>query len=310
MQVCELRQSRRVQDHKEARDVEAEQLAQAQPELSSPIQPAEGNDGNGPEDHEIMVADALVSQQAPMESVGVPPDDFLCTVCRKYAQDILYAEILQHAEAHPRFCMDEQGIIWITNLRNRTVAHEVVGHFGTTKTLEYLRQQYWWPQMHAEVDKIPMTEFAINASVSETTRYAPFELNGGYMPSMIREIRSDDVLHKGVKDFALQALENLASTHDAIIAALYDANDDTLFPNRVTPEAYDFGAGDDQEWFVEEIKGHWWHKGTNLELEVQWSAGDTTWESYTTCAKLTALDWYLELQGVKRPSQLAKRPQD
>ncbi len=37
-------------------------------------------------------------------------------------------------------------------------------------------------------DKIPMTEFAINASVSKTTGYAPFELNGGYMPSMIKEI--------------------------------------------------------------------------------------------------------------------------
>ncbi|KAG6889167.1 hypothetical protein C0992_006214 [Termitomyces sp. T32_za158] len=85
------------------------------------------------------------------------------------------------------------------------------------------------------------------------------------------------------------------------------ANDDVLFLNRVTPEAYDFGADDNQEWFVEEIKGHQWQNGTNLELKVQWSAGDTTWELYQTCSKLAALDRSLELQGVKRPSQLAKR---
>jgi hypothetical protein len=37
-------------------------------------------------------------------------------------------------------------------------------------------------------DRIDLTEFAINASILETTRYAPFELNGGHMPSMIHEI--------------------------------------------------------------------------------------------------------------------------
>ena len=29
-----------------------------------------------------------------------------------------------------------------------------------------------------------MTEFAINASVLEMTKFAPFESDGGYMPSM------------------------------------------------------------------------------------------------------------------------------
>jgi hypothetical protein len=67
------------------------------------------------------------------------------------------------------------------------------------------------------VDRTDMTEFAINASVLETTRYTPFELNGGYMPSMIREFRSDDLIPKGIKSFAQQALWNLAEAHDAII---------------------------------------------------------------------------------------------
>ena len=38
------------------------------------------------------------------------------------------------------------------------------------------------------IDKVDMVEFAINSSVSGTTGYAPFELNYGYMPSMIKEI--------------------------------------------------------------------------------------------------------------------------
>ncbi len=62
-----------------------------------------------------------------------------------------------------------------------------------------------------------MTEFAINASISETTRYAPFELNRGYMPSMIKELKGNEVVAQGVNEFALAALQNLADTHNAII---------------------------------------------------------------------------------------------
>ena len=67
------------------------------------------------------------------------------------------------------------------------------------------------------VDRADLTEFAINASVSGTTGYAPFDLNGGHMPSMIKEIRSGEAIPKGIKDFANQALQNLADAHDAII---------------------------------------------------------------------------------------------
>jgi hypothetical protein len=67
------------------------------------------------------------------------------------------------------------------------------------------------------IDRVDLTEFAINASISETTKYAPFELNGGYMPSMIKEIRADEVIPQGIKSFAAQALLNLVDAHDAII---------------------------------------------------------------------------------------------
>jgi len=246
------------------------------------------------------------------------------------------------------------------------------------------------PDQKDWVAKVDMTEFAINASVSETTRYAPFELNGGFMPSMIRELRSSEVIVKGIKSFAADALQNLAAAHDAIIEARvlqahtankkrgdepayavgdlvylstknlnmpknrarklcpkfigpyrvlsahkekstytlelpvalqsrrivpkfhasllrpYHASSDTMFPNRAQPEPYDFGAADDQEWFVDELLGHRWTNG-KLEYEVRWSLGDTTWEPHEECKRLEALDRYLELQGVKRPSQLPKR---
>ena len=75
------------------------------------------------------------------------------------------------------------------------------------------------PDQRDWCDKIPMTEFTINASVSKTTRYVPFELNGGYMPSMLKEIRNNEGIIKGIKEFALSALTNLADVHDAIIEA-------------------------------------------------------------------------------------------
>ena len=73
------------------------------------------------------------------------------------------------------------------------------------------------PSQKDWIDRVDMTEFAINASISESTGYAPFELNGGFMPSMIKEIRSDESFARGVKSFAETALKNMADAHDAII---------------------------------------------------------------------------------------------
>jgi len=235
-----------------------------------------------------------------------------------------------------------------------------------------------------------MTEFAINASIAETTKFAPFELNGGYMPSMLKEIQSDDIIPKCIKSFMEAVLQNLVDVHDAIIEAhvfqtshvnahrrtepeivegslvylstknlnlpkgrahklcpkfvgpwkvlrawpdtstyeldlptalrerrinpifhisllrLYNASNDMLFPNRIQPEPYDFGAEDDQEWFVDEIIGHRWD-GHELDLEVRWSQGDTTWEPLSNCRDLATLNRYMELQGVRHPAQLARR---
>ena len=69
------------------------------------------------------------------------------------------------------------------------------------------------------IDWTDITEFAINASIAETTKFAPFKLNGGYMPSMLKEICSDNAIPVGIQAFAEAALQNLADAHDSIIEA-------------------------------------------------------------------------------------------
>lgn len=246
------------------------------------------------------------------------------------------------------------------------------------------------PDQRDWAEKIDMVGFAINSSVSETTGYAPFELGGGYMPSMMKEIRGNEIFAKGVKSFAIAALQNLADAHDAIIEARvfqtekanvrrrddpelpigelvylstknltlpknrarklcpkfigpyrvagsnpetsnytlelptvlqgrrilptfhisllspHYPSTDSEFPNRTQPEPYDFGAPEEQEWFVDEIVGHRWKGPKQVEYQVRWSLGDTTWESHASCNKLVALDRYLELHGVTSHAKLPR----
>lgn len=231
------------------------------------------------------------------------------------------------------------------------------------------------------VEKCPMLEFAINSSINESTGFAPFELDGGYLPSMIREYKDEPRISPGVREFADKALHNLMDAHDSIIESRviqkhyankrcsvepelkinslvylstrnlslpkgraskllpkfigpypiieanpstsnyrlglptelakrgihnnfhvnllrkYRPNDDALFPQRSLADPYDFGEPSDVEWLVDEITSHHWD-GRKLMFHVTWNVGDSTIEPYTTCKDLTALDRYLELQGV------------
>jgi hypothetical protein len=69
------------------------------------------------------------------------------------------------------------------------------------------------------VYKIPMMEFAINASISESTGFVPFELGGTYMPMMICQLPESNMAPLGMRTFAQQALQNVAAVHEAIIAS-------------------------------------------------------------------------------------------
>jgi len=233
-------------------------------------------------------------------------------------------------------------------------------------------------------------EFAINTSISESTGFALFKLDGVYMPRMICQLPESNTAPPGVRTSAQQALQNLAAAHDAIIAShvvqrhysnacrhqeptikegdlvylatknlslpkgqasklmpkyvgpykvlqaypetsnymlelpielikrqvhlkfhvsllrLHEPNNDALFPNRASVDAYDFGTPDNAKWIVDELDSHQWN-GKDLEFQVRWNAGETTWEPLESCKELAALDRYLTLMGVKHWRQLPRK---
>src|SRR6202040_3969101 len=78
----------------------------------------------------------------------------------------------------------------------------------------------------------------------------------------------------------------------------FNANDNKLFPRREARAYYDFCKAEDNKWLVDKIIAHQW-KGTKVSFLVQWNLGDTTWEPYSECKDLMALDRYLELLGIE-----------
>ena len=97
------------------------------------------------------------------------------------------------------------------------------------------------PDQKDWIEKIDMVEFAINSSVSATTGYAPFELNNGYMPRMMKEFRNAETMSKGIKEFAARALQNVAAAHDAIIEA---RTFQTFYSNQKREEEFKLNKGD------------------------------------------------------------------
>ena len=67
------------------------------------------------------------------------------------------------------------------------------------------------------VERILLVEFAINSSISASTRYAPFKLNYGYMPTFHGDIIPTPGEPPGVKEFVEKAKGYLAEAHDSII---------------------------------------------------------------------------------------------
>jgi hypothetical protein len=65
------------------------------------------------------------------------------------------------------------------------------------------------------VGKLPMVEFACNASKNSSTGLAPFEIVYGHMPRMVQEVPA--TAYPGVREFADQVMNNLAQAHDALI---------------------------------------------------------------------------------------------
>src|ERR1700720_1923018 len=72
------------------------------------------------------------------------------------------------------------------------------------------------PNQSDWVDKLPIVEFAINSNISSSMGFAPFELNYGYLPTLIGGITPTENTKPGVHKFINQAINNLEDAHDAI----------------------------------------------------------------------------------------------
>ena len=78
-------------------------------------------------------------------------------------------------------------------------------------------------------------------------------------------------------------------------------NNDNQFPLCDVQVYYDFGYSDKAEQEVAEILAHQWDS-QKLHLLVKWNSSNSTWELLKSCDKLLALDEYLSIWGVTRPS--------
>jgi len=95
-------------------------------------------------------------------------------------------------------------------------------------------------------------------------------------------------------NYELELLEELVARriHPHFHVSLlrpFEPKDNTLFPGRESKRFYDFGMPDDDEWLIVEIMGHHF-VGKSIKFNVQWTAGDHTWEPYAHVRDLEALD--------------------
>ena len=75
--------------------------------------------------------------------------------------------------------------------------------------------------------KLTMVEFAINSLINESSKITPFEINYGWLPTMITSFMAKSPF-TGVQEFADRAICNIDKAHNTLIASrinqMYHAN--------------------------------------------------------------------------------------
>jgi hypothetical protein len=91
-------------------------------------------------------------------------------------------------------------------------------------------------------NKLPMAEFMINSSHNKSTRFALFEVNYGYLPTLqgLLDTIPDDV-KPGIRAYVDKAHEHLRQAHDSIIASRVFQ---THYANRLRREEPNLKVGD------------------------------------------------------------------
>jgi hypothetical protein len=93
-------------------------------------------------------------------------------ILKGYEEDAFFGRIMKKNEENPLFRI-HNGLVWTQNRGGEEVlciplaksldttiwvriveqAHQVVGHFGSQRTSDYVRRWYWWPRIHSDIEK-------------------------------------------------------------------------------------------------------------------------------------------------------------
>lgn len=96
-------------------------------------------------------------------------------------------------------------------------------------------QQCVNPNQKDWVSKLPAIEFAINSTRSESTGFAPFFLNFGWMPQSMVWTSSLSTEFPALRSFTLQKKLAVMAVHDSILSARVKKTRDANRKQRDTP---------------------------------------------------------------------------
>jgi hypothetical protein len=182
IRASERRQSQRIQERIEERDLEAQIMADA--ESGDSNTPTQGQATNSPND-ETTLGDSLFQRSPTRKPTNLEDKSFLQTIQRGYASDKFFSLIKDNPDDYQGFSVNEE-LILTTNPRGDQVvcvpqdrelitklidqAHNTLGHFGDQRTTEYLRRWYWWPRMGKDLREYCKTCEACNRAKGSTQK--------------------------------------------------------------------------------------------------------------------------------------------
>ena len=123
-----------------------------------------------------LMAEANLQHPKPSELETGPPsdddditladDEFLLELIKHYPCDKLFAMVIDKPDDYKTFTIVDK-IIRTKNLMGNNIvcipcnrdlvtclitqAHDMLGHFGPQRTVEYIRRWYWWPLMSKDI---------------------------------------------------------------------------------------------------------------------------------------------------------------